>query len=87
MFTKGDVVRIIATFTDSQGNLTDPTSVTATVRAPNGTVTTPTATKVSTGVYRADVATNASGPWLYRFESTGSAQAAAEGEFHTRSVF
>jgi hypothetical protein len=44
-----------ATFKDANGDLYNPTTVTVTVRNPDGTLTTPTATNVSLGVYRVNI--------------------------------
>lgn len=73
-YDKGQAVRCECTF-DVDGTLIDPTSVTAKVKAPDGTETTPTVTNPSTGVYRAEVTADQSGTWYYRFESTGGVSA------------
>lgn len=44
-----------ATFKNADNALYDPTSVVLEVRNPNGTLTNPTVTKISTGVYRANI--------------------------------
>lgn len=82
---EGTLVRISATFTVS-GAATDPTTVTLKVRSPAGTVSTYTygagqVTKDSVGNYHKDVDASTSGRWLYRWEGTGTAQAADESAF------
>ena len=83
--TIGDLVRVSATFTVS-GTATDPATVTLKVRDPSGTTTTytygaATVTKDSTGAYHRDVSATTAGRWLYRWEGTGTAQAAEEAAF------
>jgi uncharacterized protein YfaS (alpha-2-macroglobulin family) len=80
-YTRGELVRARATFTDAAGTKVDPTLVTARVRAPDGTLTTPAATKDATGEYHLDIDAGAEGTWHYRFEGTGAHQAAAEAQF------
>ncbi len=74
----GDGVRFTATFKDLSKQLANPTAVTCQVKDPSGTVTTPSPTQVSTGVYRVDVTFNASGIWYIRFAGTGAVIAAVE---------
>jgi hypothetical protein len=83
--TVGDLVRITGTFSVA-GVATDPTTVTLKVRTPSGAVSTYTyagggVTKDATGVYRRDVSATEPGRWLYRWEGTGTAEAAEEGSF------
>lgn len=84
----GDTVRLTATFTNESAANADPTTVTVSIRAPDGTVTTPTATQSSTGVYYCDLAVTMAGVWRYRFAGTGALVAAGEGQLFVReSVF
>ena len=94
----GDIVRISSTFTSTAGQKADPTSVTFAYTTPDGTdtVTSRTATatgpsnditKVSTGVYYSDITATASGPYWYRFSSTGTITTAAEWNFQVRRRF
>ena len=83
-FDIGDRVRITATFTDLAGAVADPTTVALTVKAPDGTLTSPSNSKDSTGVYHADVNPDASGTWWYRWTGTGALVAAEEGTFSVR---
>lgn len=83
-YDKGDQVRLIGTFKDITGSVTDPTVVTVRVKNPLGTVTTPAATQESPGVYHVDVTLDESGTWWYRFEGTGAVVAAEETAFNVR---
>lgn len=58
----GSLVTSTATFTNTSGTPTDPTTITLKVQSPNGTVNTYTypnafITRVSTGVYSAEIDT------------------------------
>jgi hypothetical protein len=77
----GDLVPLQATFRDSTGTLAN-TTVTLTVRAPDGTVTTPTPTNPSAGVYRYDLAATQPGLWWYTFKGSGAVQTAERNSFH-----
>lgn len=74
----GQTVMPDATFRVN-GVLTDPTTVTATVRAPSGSVTAPTALWRSVGVWGAVVTLNEAGVWWYRFVGTGAVEGVVEG--------
>ena len=76
----GQLVHVTAVFTLS-GTATDPSAVVVSVKDPNGTMTTPTATKDSTGNYHVDVSAIVAGRYFVRFAGTGVVQAAAEQEF------
>jgi len=71
---------------DVNGVPTDPTTVTLTITDPTGTQTTPANSKVSTGVYTADVATTLDGIWLYKWTGTGSASDVVEGTFTVTTI-
>lgn len=73
----GDLARITATFTQDAAPI-DPTTVTAQVRDPTGTITEVPITLQATGIYQALVNLTASGQWYVRIYSTGSGQAAEE---------
>lgn len=77
----GDKVRVIGTFTDIDGGFVDPSVVTIKFKSPSSVVTTPTVVNESPGVYHADQSITAAGTWYYRVESTGTGQAAGEGQF------
>lgn len=79
----GSLIQLTGTFKNAAGVLTDPGVVTCTVRDPAYNVTTPTATRQSTGIWTAEVdLTNATpGVWWYRFAGTNGLQAAEENTF------
>lgn len=83
-FDVGDTVRLTVAFRNLDGALADPTSVTAKVQDPAAAVTTPTPTKLSTGIYYTDIDINASGTWYARMNGTGTVKAAFEGKFTAR---
>lgn len=65
------------------GVLTDPTTLTAKVRQPNGTETSytwagGTVTRDSLGVFHRDTDLNASGEWVVRYIATGAVVDAIE---------
>ena len=86
-YDKGDLVRVSAAFTTAAGAALDPTVVKCQVQTPAGTATTYTygtdaaLVKDSTGAYHLDIDAATSGEWCYRWYSTGTGQAAAEGRF------
>jgi uncharacterized protein YfaS (alpha-2-macroglobulin family) len=86
-YDKGDSVRCSATFQNSSDAAIDPTTVTFKYKDPSGNLATliygtdVTVVKDSTGHYHVDVNADQSGTWHYRFESTGTGQAADEGTF------
>ncbi len=86
----GDQVRLSATFTDVDGAAVDPTVITVKWAAPNGAVTDLTygvdlnVTQEETGVFYVDFVPDAAGTWAYRWESSGTVTAAAEGAFMVR---
>ena len=81
----GDLVRLSATFTDLAGAPVSPSAVVLRVKAPDGTVSTPTPTNDGIGVYRHDLAVTQAGLWCYRWEGTGAVTAAGERTFMVRA--
>lgn len=78
MTTIGTTRRFSADF-ESNGTDTDPTSVIARVMDPDGVVSTPTPTDdTGSGQYHVDVAFTKAGPWVVRFEGTGTVPASVE---------
>lgn len=72
------------------GTLTDPTTVTLTVRKPSGTTTSYTyaaaaVSRISLGVYRKNLTLDERGVWLFTFTGTGDCQASAEGTVTVRA--
>jgi hypothetical protein len=88
----GDVVELEGRFTNADGTGVDPTTVTVTLRAPDGTETTltyntdPEVTKPSTGVYRVTKLLTSAGRWYYRWQGTGVGAAAEFTEFRVRET-
>lgn len=85
----GDIRRVTGTWTVG-GVPTDPTAVKLYVRKPDTTTAientyqgaaTYVITRVSAGVFRADIPLDAAGIWRYEWEGTGAAQADEEGAF------
>lgn len=82
----GDVLRLKATFTDIDGAVADPTTVTITVLAPSGTETEKTygaaqVTRVSTGVYYYDFSVTESGKHYFNWSAGGAYVASDQGAF------
>lgn len=82
----GDVVRISGTFRDFASALTDPTTVALVYRKGDGTTGTVTwaaaqVVRDSPGVFHYDLPVDVSGIWHYRWETTGTVQAAEPGAF------
>lgn len=76
----GQSVVLQATFTDTDGNLVDPSSVTLTIEAPDGTTTTPVPTNPSVGVYQHTLDLDEAGDFDYRWEGdTTEGTAVCEG--------
>jgi hypothetical protein len=92
-YDQGDMVRLAATF-EIETVDTDPSTITFKILAPDGTVTTYVfGTDVqlerdAAGAYHVDWSVTKVGTYHYRFEGTGTAQAAQEGYFYVnKSVF
>jgi hypothetical protein len=84
----GDLVRCSAPFTNTAGTAIDPTAVFFKAKDPEGTAVGPytygvdaALVKDSTGNYHVDLDASKPGTWYYRFYSTGTGQASAEGSF------
>ena len=86
----GDLCRLITTFKDSAGTVTDPTGVTFSVKAPSGTVTTYVygvdgqLGKTSTGVYYVDFTPAQSGRHIYRWVATGAIVTSESNDLYVR---
>lgn len=83
----GDKVRLSAAFTDENEVATDPTTVTVRYRKPDEStvvkvhVTDAEVVKDSTGNYHIDISVDAAGKWFYRWEGTGTLEAAGDASF------
>jgi hypothetical protein len=72
-YPQGKTVHLSTTIRNDAGQIADASTVTATVRKPDGTEATYTGGQVShdgLGVYSIAVALDQAGPWVYRFDST-----------------
>ena len=94
----GDIVRISGVFTDTGGTRKDPTQTkfvytnpagVDVVRTRSGTATGTSngITLISSGNYISLVTCTASGPYHYRFSSTGVVTTADEGVFRVRKRY
>ena len=93
----GDIVRCKSTFQSTAGINADPSSVDFVYTTPGGvdsvnqrsattTGLSDTIYRVSTGVFYRDVTATASGPYWYRFSSTGNITTSAEWNFRVRKL-
>lgn len=83
----GDSRRLRADFTDINGNATDPTTVTLTIREPDGTLVTKTDAELSNpqvGQWTFDYTITKPGRHIVRWEGTGALVTAEEAEFYAR---
>ncbi len=86
----GDLRRLSVLFKDLNDVATDPTTIIFKIREPDGVLTTFTfgvdaeLVKVATGSYHLDFAITKTGRHAWRFEGTGSLQAAEGAEFFAR---
>ena len=87
IYDRGDVVRSTATFTNTAGTATDPTTITARLRLPDTNSADATAyvygtdaevVKSATGVYYMDVTCSRAGTYYVRWEGTGAVVQAEE---------
>lgn len=81
----GDIVRLTGAWVDIDGVSIDPTTVKLKIKDPFGVVTTLVygtdvgLVRDATGSYHYDLSLTLARQWTYRFESTGTGQAAKEG--------
>lgn len=86
----GDQVRLTVAFTDEYGAGVDPTVIICKTVDPDGHVTDwsygvdEALTRTDTGAYALDFVIDQAGRWAYRWESSGTVTAAAEGQFNVR---
>lgn len=82
----GDLIKLTATFKNSGGTPTDPTTITLRVTDPVATTSVYTyalaqVTKESAGVYSKSITPASSGYWHYRWEGTGAVEQVEQGLF------
>lgn len=78
MLEVGESTTLFAEFFDATGALADPTGITLTITAPDGTVTTKTIADLihaSVGRYEWVLLVDQAGIWTYRFDGTGAVTA------------
>lgn len=83
-YVLGDIAELTVTFKVGS-TLTDPTTVSAVVRKPDGSTTTysvPTIVHTSTGVFYVDVTTDQVGEWGFKWVGTGAAADVGQGVFY-----
>lgn len=86
IYQVGDLLRLKATFTDVDGAVADPSTVTVTVLAPSGTETEKTyaagdLVRVSTGIYYYDFTVTESGRHYFTWDAGGAYVASDQGAF------
>lgn len=69
--TVGETHTPQTTFKDSANSNYAPTTVTAKVRAPNGTISTPSVTNPSLGIYQMTFTLTQVGVWRFQFTGDG----------------
>jgi hypothetical protein len=84
IYDVGDLVQITMTFTNSAGELADPTAVQLTVQTPERALLTPTVTNPGPGTFTAAIPVTEAGTWRYRAAGTGVVQAATDSFFEVR---
>lgn len=78
----GDKIKLTGTLTDVSGTpITDATVVFRVITPDNTEIAAALATLEGSGVYTGIVSITQSGTWKYRFEATGTAEAAEESAF------
>lgn len=85
----GDVLRLKATFYDSNNVAVDPNTITLAIKNSTGTTVytygAAEIAKEATGVYYRDVTLDVAGWWFYRWTATGTPTTSEERRFHVRS--
>ena len=79
-------IRTTATFRTLAGALSNTTAV-CSVKAPDGTISTPSVTNDSTGVYSADVTLDQAGTWYIEWQGTVTVIAAGDTAIRVRSSY
>jgi len=80
-YVQGQRARLSTTVTDESGGVTDAT-VTLTMTAPDGTISTPAVTHDGTGLYHADVTFDQAGDWLKLWSASGAVVAPDVDQIH-----
>lgn len=80
-FRLGESIEISGTFRNGLGVLMDATGVTATLKKPDDTVTTPAVLTPTNGVVAYIVSADMAGTWKVRLSCSGPVPAVIEGQF------
>ncbi len=83
-FNIGDKEKFEARFSDDSGNPKNPTTVIATLREPDGVISTPTATNAGTGLFTVDVEFTKTGRHHLEIAGTGDVVSAEEIDFYVK---
>ncbi len=91
VYQVGDLVRIDIVVKDIAGALVDPTTLELRVTKPSGTTDSYTLalgaiTRDSLGTFHKDVSASERGPWYYSSITTGTGQAAENGQFYVEAT-
>ncbi len=78
----GESVRLKAEFTDANGTLADPTTVTVSIKAPGATAVSYSGVKDSVGKYHYDYDPTVAGQHEYKWLGTGTVKTAGQGSFY-----
>lgn len=93
VYDVGDLARVTGTFTDVNGDVADPDTLTFSYENPQGTVTSyvyltnAELVRQSEGIFYVDVSMTLVGDYHYRWIATGSGQGAQGGVFRVRPNF
>lgn len=90
VYDVGDLIRVSGIFTNEDDEETDPTVTTFKFTDPSGNTTTyiystdGELSRTKAGNFHVNISIDESGTWYYRWEGTGTVQAAEEGSFVVR---
>lgn len=89
LYDIGDSVRLDVVFTDRDGVVTDPSTITLLVRSPKGTKSTYTyaggqVQRSGTGAYYYDITASEAGTWRYSFTGSGALVVSEETRFEVQ---
>lgn len=79
-YQAGSTALLTQQYVDTDGALTDPTTVTLRSRPPDGVIRNETVTRVSEGKYTAEIEVDQAGRWVYEWKTTGGSSVTV-GEF------
>jgi len=87
----GDIPYIVCTFTDANGTVIDPTTITLYLEKPSGTIGTYTyasgsVVRPAAGTYTFNGTATEAGYWNVKWQGDGAAVAAQQGRYFVRQV-